>query len=407
MVGVDDNMRLRCMVCGEAYKADPMLFRCPRCGGLLEIEYTRLPGVLATSGVGVWRYSPLLPRSSTRITLGEGLTPLVDVPGAPGVYVKFEGANPTGSFKDRGMAVAVSLAKEAGARVVLAASTGNTSASASAYARRAGLEPVIVLPRGRIARGKLFQAVLHGATVVEVEGSFDDALAAVMRFSREAGGVVYPVNSFNQWRLEGQKTLAYEVVEQLGYAPDYVFVPVGNAGNIYAIWRGFKDMYAMGIIDELPVMIGVQAAGAAPLARMLAKGLQEPDWIDKPETVATAIRIGKPVNWMRALKAVRESGGTIIEVSDREILGAQLRLARKTGLGVEPASAASMAGYLRLRDKIPRGSETVLVATGHALKDPDVPLEFKPLRAGSPGEAVAILREVVERRRGLGEEVEA
>ncbi|MEB3774930.1 MAG: threonine synthase [Desulfurococcales archaeon] len=382
-------MRLRCISCGSIYKADPWLFSCPRCGGLLEVLHDS-PDPTPRRGPGVWRYSGALPEAESRVSLGEGGTPLIRL-GRGRVYLKFEGANPTGSFKDRGMAVAVSLALDTGARAVLAASTGNTSASAAAYAARAGLESIIVLPRGRVARGKLFQAMLHGAHIIEVDGSFDDALKAVLSYIRNGGRIVYPVNSFNQWRLEGQKTLAFEVIEELGDAPDYVFVPVGNAGNISAIWRGFKEAYNAGAASRLPRMIGVQARGASPLATMIERGSKEPVWFDKPETIATAIRIGKPVNWPRALMAVEESGGTIIAVGDEEILKAQEELARSEGIGVEPASAASYAGYKRLRHRIPEDSTVVLVATGHALKDPGVEVDAKIYRAGSPGEAVRLI----------------
>ncbi len=387
-------MKLQCISCGRVYKADPWLFRCPSCGGLLKVLYDKVDP-RPVQGEGVWRYEGALPRVATRISLGEGRTPLIRLKDPDGrIYLKFEGANPTGSFKDRGMAVAVSMALDAGAKAVLAASTGNTSASAAAYASRAGLKPVIVLPRGKVAPGKLFQAVLHGAHIIEIEGSFDDALKAVMEYSRE-GGRVYPVNSFNQWRLEGQKTLAYEVLEELGDSPDYVIVPVGNAGNISAIWRGFKDLYQAGLTSKLPVMIGVQARGASPLATMVEKGLKEPVWFNKPETLATAIRIGRPINWQRALQAVRESQGTFIAVSDEEILEAQKALARREGIGVEPASAASYAGLQRLKARLPDDATIVLVATGHALKDPAVKVDTEVYRASNPLEAVKLINEIV------------
>ena len=279
------------------------------------------------------------------------------------LYIKFEGVNPTGSFKDRGMAVAVSLALDAGARAVVVASTGNTAASAAAYAARAGLKTIVLLPKGGVARGKLFQSALHGAVIVEVNGNFDKAMSMVMKI---AGRKLYPLNSFNPWRLEGQKTIAYEIFEELG-CPDNVVVPVGNAGNISAIWKGFVELRSLGLCNKLPRMIGVQASGAAPLAKAWREGRSEPVWIDEPRTVASAIRIGRPVNWIKAMRAVMESGGEMVEVSDDEILKAQKLLARQDGVGAEPAGAASLAGYLKLR---PRGT-TVIVVTGHALKDPD------------------------------------
>ena len=282
--------------------------------------------------------------------------------------MKFEGANPTGSFKDRGMTVAVTLAKSAGARRVVVASTGNTAASAAAYAARAGMECLVVLPKGKVARGKLAQAILHGAKILEVEGYFDDALGLVVNRLVEEG--YYPLNSFNPWRLEGQKTIAFEIVEQLGGVPDYVIVPVGNAGNISAIWKGFKELYEIGLIDKLPRMIGVQASGAAPLAKAWRMGLRRPVFIDNPKTIASAIRIGRPINWPKAMRAVEESKGFFIEVTDDEITRAQISLARLEGIGVEPASAAPLAALGRLVDKL-NDSTIVLIATGHALKDPD------------------------------------
>ncbi len=388
-------MRLQCISCRAEYEPDPWLFRCPRCGGLLEVMYEDIDPA-PIQGHGVWRFRNALPPVGRMISLGEGNTPLIklEVPRRRDVYLKFEGANPTGSFKDRGMAVAVSIALDAGAKAVLAASTGNTSSSAAAYAARAGLRSIIVLPRGRVAKGKLFQAMLHGASIVEVEGSFDEALRAVIEYIEGEKGLVYPVNSFNQWRLEGQKTLAYEAAAELGDAPDYVIVPVGNAGNISAIWKGFKELYQAGVTSKLPVMIGVQARGASPLATMTERGLREPAWFDKPETVATAIRIGRPINWQRALEAVRESGGTFISVSDDEILEAQKTLARKEGIGVEPASAAPYAGLLRLDAKIPKDSTILLVATGHALKDPGIRVETEIQLAVTITDAIKFIKKI-------------
>ena len=286
--------------------------------------------------------------------------------------MKFEGANPTGSFKDRGMSVGVTLAKALGARGIVVASTGNTAASAAAYASRAGLECVTVVPRGKIAPGKAFQLVLHGAKIVEVEGFFDDALRFVMELCSRRR-VLYPLNSFNPWRLEGQKTIAYEIVAQLRRVPDIVVVPVGNAGNISAIWKGFAELYRWGLIEELPRMVGVQAAGADPLVKTWKRGANNLVVVENPTTIASAIRIGRPVNWFKALKAVRESRGLLVKVSDEEILEAQKMLARD-GVGVEPASAASLAGYLKLREDrvIDRNEVVVLIATGHALKDPSI-----------------------------------
>jgi threonine synthase len=351
--------------------------RCPRCGELLDTlvdtgkAYIRW-GELR--GRGVWRYRDLLPGLNHAVTMGEGSTPLIRLREYPNTYVKFEGANPTGSFKDRGMTVGASLALSLGVRGVVVASTGNTAASAAAYSARAGLECVVVLPKGNVARGKLAQSVLHGARIVEVPGTFDNALEYVLDTVLSDGAVndinYYPLNSINPWRLEGQKTIAFEIIEEIG-VPDFVFVPVGNGGNIYAIWKGFRELLELGVIDRVPRMIGVQAEGAAPMVRYW-RGLGEAR-IDNPRTVASAIRIGKPVNWFRAYRAVKYSNGLFLEVSDEEIIRAQGMLGRE-GVGVEPASAASLAGYLRALKEgiVDVNDRVVLIATGHALKDPDI-----------------------------------
>lgn len=304
------------------------------------------------------------------VTLGEGGTPLLKSRLGEGLYVKFEGANPTGSFKDRGMALGVTAARESGANKVVVASTGNTAASAAAYAARAGLRCYVVLPKGNVARGKLIQAALHGAEVVMINGLFDKALDYVVNYGTK---YAYPLNSFNPWRLEGQKTVAFEIYEELG-CPDYVIVPVGNAGNISAIWKGFRELAELGLCNKLPKMVGVQAEGAAPLAEAWARGLEEPLFVDEPNTVATAIKIGRPINWPKALRAVKESGGFFVKVSDGEILKAQRLLASIDGVGAEPAGAVSIAAALKLQ----LDGEAVAVVTGHALKDPDaVEIEMK------------------------------
>ena len=326
----------------------------------------------APRGRGVWRYASMLPLIDG-VSLGEGQTPLVKSSLNGGLYIKFEGANPTGSFKDRGMALGVTVAKESGASKVVVASTGNTAASAAAYAARAGLKCYVVLPRGNVARGKLMQASLHGAELVMVNGLFDKALEYVITYGTK---YAYPLNSFNPWRLEGQKTLAFEVFEELG-CPDYVVVPVGNAGNISAIWKGFKELAELGLCRKLPKMIGVQAEGAAPLAKAWERGSATPSFIDEPETVATAIKIGKPINWPKAMATVKESSGFFIAVSDGEILKAQKLLASRDGIGAEPAGAASVAAALKLR----LSGTVVAVVTGHALKDPDaVEISAKEVR---------------------------
>ncbi len=408
-MGIETRVYLRCPKCGETYPLDYYRWLCPKCGIPLEVvvEPSSKPtwDKWKLREKGVWRYRELLPPIKKPVSLSEGGTPLIRADRiSRNLWIKFEGTNPTGSFKDRGMTVGVSIAAEAGARLVGAASTGNTSASLSAYASRAGMKSIVVLPKGKVALGKLFQAVLHGARIIEINGSFDDALAALMKAARR--GIVYPLNSYNPWRLEGQKTIAYEIAETIG-VPDYVFVPVGNAGNISAIWKGFKELETHGLINHLPRMVGVQAVGASPLATAWKEGREEPVWFEKPETVATAIRIGRPVNWYKALRAVEESGGYLLSVGDRKILGAQMEIARKVGVGVEPASAASYAGYkisideglLDIKDKV------VLVATGHALKDPGI-VELvgkKSLVAGNVDEAVKLMSELSRGETGGGE----
>ncbi len=320
------------------------------------------------------------------VTLGEGNTPLIRADrlaaecGLPegSVFLKFEGSNPTGSFKDRGMTLAMSKALEEGARGVLCASTGNTAASAAAYAARAGLRCVVFLPAGHVALGKLTQSLMHGAEIIEVKGNFDAALRLALETAKASGFTV--VNSSNPYRIEGQKTAAFEVAEQLGRKPDFQFMPVGNAGNITAYWRGYSQMGG----GPGPRMMGFQAAGAAPL--VLGRVVKE------PKTVATAIRIGDPVSKAGALKARDESRGLIGKVSDAEILAAYRWLAAREGVFCEPSSAAGVAGLLKLsREGFKLSGKVVCVLTGHGLKDPDTPLKFKhKRRVLEPGEAVKL-----------------
>ncbi|OGC29111.1 threonine synthase [candidate division WOR-1 bacterium RIFOXYB2_FULL_48_7] len=284
------------------------------------------------------------------------------------VYLKYEGANPTGSFKDRGMTMAISKAKERGCKAVICASTGNTSASAAAYSARAGMDCIVIIPKGKIALGKLSQAIMHGAKVFEVDGNFDQALNLVREL-----GEKYPieiVNSINPFRIEGQKTGAFEIVNQLNAVPDFHAIPVGNAGNITAYWKGYKEYYGDKKISTLPKMIGFQAEGAAPIV------LGHP--VEKPETLATAIRIGNPASWKTAVAAAAESGGSISIVTDTEIVDAYKLVATKEGIFCEPASAASVAGVLKLAKagKISHGSTIVCILTGHGLKDPDNAIMF-------------------------------
>ncbi len=320
----------------------------------------------------VARYRAYLPitDATPELTLGEGFTPLVRLGrigeriGLSNLYAKVEGQNPTGSFKDRGMVVAVAKALEDGARAIICASTGNTSASAAAYGAHAGMEVVVVLPRGKIAMGKLLQAVVAGARVVAVDGNFDAALGVVRALAEQDDHPVTLVNSVNPFRIDGQKTAAYEVCDDLGRAPEILAIPVGNAGNISAYWAGFRDYHAAGVIPTRPRMFGFQAAGAAPLV------LGRP--VDDPETIATAIRIGNPASWSTAIGARDESGGLIEPVTDDEILAAYRSLARDEGIFCEPSSATSLAGIVKLtaRGDIPRDALVVCVLTGSGLKDP-------------------------------------
>ena len=344
------------------------------------------------------RYAKHLPvdDSTPVVSLLEGNTPLIradrlasEIGGDIELHLKYEGLNPTASFKDRGMTVAVSKARERGAEVVVCASTGNTSASAAAYAARAGIKCVVLLPHGKIALGKLAQALMHGATTVAIEGNFDDAL----RIVRELGetGQVEVVNSINPVRIEGQKTAAFEVVDQLGQAPDFHFLPVGNAGNITAYWRGYNEYRDAGLAGAVPRMFGFQAANAAPLV--------EGRPIENPQTVATAIRIGNPASWDGAMNALKESNGHIAKVTDEEILAAYKLAARTEGVFAEPASAASLAGLIHcVRDGlIPAGSRVVATLTGHGLKDPDNAISV----AGLEPTVVAPETDAVKRLIGL------
>jgi threonine synthase len=306
------------------------------------------------------------------VTLHEGNTPLIPVPTIAAqigrqveVFVKYDGLNPTGSFKDRGMTLAVSKAKESGSKAVICASTGNTSAAAAAYARRAGLQAFVIIPDGYIAMGKLAQALLYGAEVIAIQGNFDEALKIVRQVSE-----TYPVtlvNSVNPYRLEGQKTAAFEIVDALGDAPDWLCIPVGNAGNITAYWQGFCQYYQHQRCQRRPRMMGFQAAGASPIVAGQI--------VECPETVATAIRIGNPANWKSAIAAQQDSGGAFHAVTDAEILAAYRMLAADEGIFCEPASAASVAGVLKIKEEVPSRATVVCVLTGNGLKDPEIALQ--------------------------------
>ncbi len=339
----------------------------------------RWPGVIEA-------YRSLLPVTSSTpvVTLLEGGTPLLEAPrlsartGAR-VLLKFEGVNPTGSFKDRGMTLAISKALEEGAKAVLCASTGNTSASAAAYATRAGLTCAVLIPEGHIALGKLAQALVHGARVLQVRGNFDEALAMVRTLGEREPVTV--VNSVNPYRIEGQKTAAFEIVDVLGDAPDVHCIPVGNAGNITAYWRGYCEYRHAGRATRLPRMFGFQAAGAAPIV--------EGHPVEHPDTLATAIRIGNPASWYGATAAASESGGSITAVTDDEILAAYRLLSSEEGVFCEAASAASVAGLLKVG--VPEGSTVVCVLTGHGLKDPDLAISQIPVPTPVDLDAAAVL----------------
>ena len=338
------------------------------------------------------RYRDFLPVTSAtpQFSLGEGDTPLVRCSelereiGCGELYFKLEGCNPTGSFKDRGMVVAVAKAMEDGSKTVMCASTGNTSASAAAYAAYCGLEAVIVIPQGKIALGKLAQAIVYGAKIVTVDGNFDQALKIVRSLTQKHP--ITLVNSLNPYRIEGQKTAAFEVIDVLGEAPDYLFIPVGNAGNITAYWKGFKEYYDAGKARIKPVMMGFQAEGAAPIVRGHA--------IEQPETVATAIRIGNPASWQKAERARDESGGIINMVSDDEILAAQKIMAARGGVFGEPASAASFAGLLKLSRSGTDFSRKriVCIVTGTGLKDTDTALKGAEPFLELPADLAAVER---------------
>jgi len=373
---------LACVHCGAIYPPDAVIYTCERCGHLLEVRYPLEELRVSREDwqrrpLSVWRYRELLPVAGEPVTLREGGTPLYPLEqlgkemGLRSLYAKHEGLNPSGSFKDRGMTVGVSMALQLGKRTVACASTGNTSASLAMYAAKAGIPSVVLLPAGKVALGKVAQALLHGARVIAIRGNFDRALEMVHELCLSHG--LYLLNSINPYRLEGQKTIGFEVLDQLGSVPDRIVLPVGNAGNISAVYKGLSELRDLGFIDALPRMTGVQAEGSAPVVRAIRDGLPEVIPEPSPETVATAIRIGAPVNAEKALTAIRKTGGTAVSVSDAEILAMQKALASREGIGVEPASAASVAGVRRMAKEgiIDRDERVVCVVTGHLLKDPE------------------------------------
>ncbi|NYT18303.1 MAG: threonine synthase [Methanobacteriales archaeon] len=369
-----------CISCGAEYDNQEIIYTCRECGSILEVvcqpQVSR--DIFECRKSTMWKYKEFMPVDhSLIVSLEEGGTPfcrcqkLGDDLGVD-LYVKVEGSNPTGSFKDRGMSVGITKARELGVDTVGCASTGNTSASLAAYAARAGLKCIVLLPSGKVALGKLAQAMFHGAEVISVRGNFDEALEAVTALALE--GQLYLLNSVNPFRLEGQKSIGFEIVDDLGWkSPDRIILPVGNAGNISAIWKGITEFQEAGFISDLPRMTGIQAEGAAPIARAVAQGREDIVPVENPETVATAIRIGAPVSAKKALRAIYESDGMAETVTDEEILEAQKLLARREGIGVEPASAASIAGLKKLVEsgQIDKGEQIVCIVTGHLLKDPN------------------------------------
>ncbi|MEM2890063.1 MAG: threonine synthase [Candidatus Hadarchaeum sp.] len=381
-------MWLECIECHHKFDINSRFYTCPSCGGLLEVEFDlaalkkRLKrDNLSLKPPSVWKYRDFIPviDDSKIISLNEGGTPLIRCDrlgkkiGVDELYVKFEGANPTGSFKDRGMTVGVTKALEFGVKTVACASTGNTSASLAAYAARAGLRCFVILPKGKVALGKLAQALIYGAKVLAIRGNFDEALAMVRKLCEQRSDI-YLLNSLNPFRLQGQKSIGYEIADQLGWRiPDKVVVPMGNCANIWAIFKGFFEFDGVGITKGIPQMVGVQASGASPIVEAIKRGSETFEPVEKPETIATAIRIGNPVNGPKAIRAIRNSGGMAESVSDGEIIKAQKLLARLEGIGVEPASASTIAGLIKLvrQKEVKRDEVVVCVTTGHLLKDPE------------------------------------
>jgi threonine synthase len=416
--GARASQRCADPACGARYGINERLYVCPRCGGLLDVEIGRegLKGADELRGVwrarraspdardrsGVWRFRELLPfdEEAPVVTLGEGNTPLYDAPRSAdycklgALRLKHQGCNPTGSFKDTGMTAAVTQAVILGARTVVCASTGNTAASLAAYAARARLLCAILVPRGQVSHAKLAQSLDYGARVLELEGNFDDAMRSVRELAEDDS--IYLVNSINPFRIEGQKTVALELAEQLAWrVPDHVVVPGGNLGNSSALGKGFKELLDLGLIERLPRLSVVQAEGAAPFARMFARdprgergtpdeGLPAEEVledsfrpVERPQTLATAIKIGAPVSWKKALRAVRWTGGRVLSVSEQEIADAKAVIGRD-GVGCEPASATTVAGLRRLvaGGFIKGGESVVAVLTGHVLKDADYVINY-------------------------------
>ena len=411
----------RCARCGATTPELDATAECTACGGLFEIVHptpeAHGAALLAQFGLrsgmkpagepsGVWRYRELvMPSVRAPVSHPEGNTPMLArravqaFAHSGSLLLKHEGHNPTGSFKDRGMTVAVTQARRIGARAVACASTGNTSASLAAYAAHAGIPALVFVPRGQIALGKLAQSLAYGARTLLVDGDFDDCLRLAREASRELG--VYLVNSINPWRVEGQKTIVFEMLQQLGYvAPDWIALPAGNLGNTSAFGKALRESFALGLISRLPRLLAVQAAGASPFASSFAKHFSTHEPVHA-ETLATAIKIGDPASWDRAVRAITETNGVVTSASDAEILDAKAVI-DASGVGCEPASAASVAGVRQLRDRgvIGEHERVVAVLTGHLLKDPGIiqyyhqEMEPRPARANRPVEIGASLAEV-------------
>ena len=387
-----------CWDCG-AEVDDPFVNICPKCGGLLTVKMDlekvkeMKPEDLRKAPIGVWRYAPFMPVDPAhKVSIQEGGTPLYPTKalgaelGVENSFVKFEGLNPTGSFKDRGMTIGVSHAKELGAKVVGCASTGNTSASLAAYAAKAGIKCAVFLPSGKVAMGKLAQALFFGAKVLAIDGNFDDALALARKMADERK--LYLLNSINPYRPEGQKSVLFEIMDQLDYdVPDRIILPVGNAANIWAVYKALTELQEVGWIDKVPMLTGIQAEGSAPVAKAFAAKTKDFVAEPNPETIATAIRIGNPVSGRKALHAIYSTGGCSITVTDDEIIKAQQLLGRREGVCVEPASAASVAGLRKLRDSgiVDRDERVVCICTGNGLKDPDTIINncAPPIKCGN------------------------
>jgi threonine synthase len=411
----------RCEQCGATWPERDASATCRDCGGLLEIVLptppvhgaalmSRFGGRCCThpgsEASGVWRFAELvMPAATSHVTHPEGNTPLLqrravqEYAGVAELRLKHEGHNPTGSFKDRGMTAAVTQAVRVGATAMACASTGNTSASLASYAAHAGVPALVLVPRGQVAMGKLTQSLAYGATTLLVDGDFDDCLRLVRDAATELG--VYLVNSVNPWRIEGQKTIAFEALQQMGWdAPDWIALPAGNLGNTAAFGKALREARALGLIARMPRLLAVQAAGAAPFATSFAGGFATRTTV-RAETVATAIKIGAPASWERAVRAIRETDGIVTAVTDDEILDAKAVI-DASGVGCEPASAASVAGVRKLRadGRIAADARVVAVLTGHVLKDPGILVQYHqetepaPPRANRPVEIAAKLTDV-------------